>query len=67
MKILDTLVADVLPSTVKFLVAECQTALLTDIGGAAARANQVRTLFVLQDLRSTGYFYPSSTAYATNE
>ncbi|XP_035825634.1 dynein heavy chain domain-containing protein 1 [Aplysia californica] len=41
LKILDDLINDVLPSTVKFLSSECQTALLTDVGSSSASANQV--------------------------
>ncbi|XP_048242736.1 dynein heavy chain domain-containing protein 1-like [Haliotis rufescens] len=41
MKILDDLVKDVFPPTVKFLASECCPALLTDVGVEKVRANQV--------------------------
>ncbi|GFR96319.1 dynein heavy chain domain-containing protein 1-like [Elysia marginata] len=40
-KVVDDLVHDVFPSTVKFVSTECQTALLTDVGGVTAAGNQV--------------------------
>ena len=40
-KILDDLVNDVFPSTVKFVSTECQAALLTDVGSVTAAGNQV--------------------------
>lgn len=41
MKIIDDLINDVFPSTVKFISNECKTALLTDIGSSLASVNQV--------------------------
>ena len=41
MKILDDLIQDVIPSTIKFLESDCQTALLTDVGAHSATANKV--------------------------
>ena len=41
MKILDELVSDVLPATVKFISEECLPALLTDVGQISASLNQV--------------------------
>lgn len=38
---MDDLVNDVFPSTVKFLTAECQTALLTDVDKTTVTANHV--------------------------
>ncbi|XP_041366047.1 dynein-1-beta heavy chain, flagellar inner arm I1 complex-like isoform X2 [Gigantopelta aegis] len=40
-KILENLVEEVFPSTLKFLKSECCSALLTDVGMATAQANEV--------------------------